>query len=158
MSKERLDKGLDKLDRGKFTMGRSASQAIVQPEGGKEIQNKQKSTSHSILILFDWKKSVSQNWTTSARNNETVKSPPRIYNLIQSFYANPQFQVKCGEVESECHTEYAGIREGRPVSPYLFTLVIGETLCRHKRSDAQEGKWNSLMEHMYLRSDTRTTP
>ena len=34
--------------------------------------------------------------------------------------------MKCGEVESECHTEYAGIREGRPVSPYLFTLVIGE--------------------------------
>ena len=44
-------------------------------------------------------------------------------NNIAALYEDPKFKVKCKESESEIKQQAAGIRQGCPLSPYLFLLV-----------------------------------
>ena len=50
--------------------------------------------------------------------------PDKILNIIQSFYLNPQFRIKDTEGNSGYRRQNAGIRQGCPLSPYLFILVM----------------------------------
>ena len=43
---------------------------------------------------------------------------------IAALYEDPKFKVKCRESESEYKQQHAGIRQGCPLSPYLFLLVM----------------------------------
>ena len=107
-----------------FRKGKSTSQAIFAARRLQDISEKSKS--HSTLMLLDWEKAFDR--VAHDKMLETLrrlKVPPRIYNLIKSFYSNPQLKVKCGEVESDWHTRYTGIRQGCPLFPYIFTLVMG---------------------------------
>ena len=78
------------------------------------------------MIFLGWEKAfdkVAQD--KMLQTLRRLKVPPRICNLVRSFYTKPQFRVNCGEVESEWHTQHAGICEECPVATHLFTLVMG---------------------------------
>ena len=51
--------------------------------------------------------------------------PQKIYNLVASFYEDPKFKVTSGGTESDWKSQCSGIRQGCPLCPYLFTLVLG---------------------------------
>ena len=137
-----------------FRKGKTTSQAIFAAKRLQDISEKSKS--HSTLILLDWEKAFDK--VAHDRMLETLRRlevPPRIYNLIKSFYSNPQFKVKCGEVESDWHRDTSRLSS---ISIYIH-FSDGSTLCRHKiRIYAREDKWNLLTEYISRRSYTRMIP
>ena len=53
-----------------------------------------------------------------------LRIPPAILENIKSLYANSLFQVIQGENASEWQKQRTGIRQGCPLSPYLFILTM----------------------------------
>ena len=45
-------------------------------------------------------------------------------SVIRSFYVNPQFRIKDNQGNSQYYKQRAGIRQGCPLSPYLFILLM----------------------------------
>ena len=45
--------------------------------------------------------------------------------MVASFYEDPQFKVKVGHSSSDWKSQRSGIRQGCPLSPYLFVLLMG---------------------------------
>ena len=71
---------------------------------------------------------------------------PNFHNLIGSLYNDPQFKVCVGEAESTWRSQCSGIRQGCPLSPYLFTLVMGalfadvmEEICTSRQLEPLDG-------------------
>ena len=50
--------------------------------------------------------------------------PEKIIKLLQSFYVNPRFRVKDSEAKSSYRKQRAGIRQGCPLSLYLFVCLM----------------------------------
>ena len=127
MVKERLDKGLDSWlmnTQYGFRKKKSTAQAIYLARRLQDIA--EKTNARSTLILLDWEKAFDK--VSQEKMMETLhrlKVPSRIINLIASFYKDPQFKVSMGEEESSWRRQASGIRQGCPLSPYLFCLVMG---------------------------------
>jgi len=50
--------------------------------------------------------------------------PTKIIDMVKEIYKEPKFRVKCGRNESEYMTQESRIRQGCPLSPYLFVIVM----------------------------------
>ena len=48
---------------------------------------------------------------------------PALTRIIEHFYSNPQFKVLSTGKPSQVHTAHSGIKQGCPLSPYLFLVV-----------------------------------
>ena len=53
-----------------------------------------------------------------------LRVPPRMLKLIQRIYSNTKFRVSAEGRQSESMIQNSGIRQGRPLSPYLFVLLM----------------------------------
>ena len=49
---------------------------------------------------------------------------PKLINITKAIYKNPKFKVKMGTSESDWKKQETGIRQGCPLSPYLFLIVM----------------------------------
>ena len=127
MVKERLDKGLDSWlmnTQYGFRKKKSIVQAIYLMKCLQYIVKK--TNARSTLILLNWEKAfdkISQEKMMEILHR--FKVPSRIINLIASFYKDPQFKVSMGEDESNWRRQATGIRQGYPLSPCSFCLVMG---------------------------------
>ena len=50
--------------------------------------------------------------------------PEQIIASCRKLYANPRFKVRVGGVDSDFFTRRTDIRQGCPLSPYLFVIVM----------------------------------
>ena len=88
-------------------------------EAGESTTNK------LLLVLLDWEKAFDKLTREGLFTAlERANLPPKIIRIIQAIYANPEFQV---EIEGEASTwkaQATGIRQGCPLSPYLFIIYM----------------------------------
>ena len=68
------------------------------------------------------------------------------YKLIEAMYKDPKFKVSKEEQESDYLQQQAGIRQGCPLSPYLFVLAmsaifsdIKDRLHTHRQQEPIDG-------------------
>eukprot|EP00973_Karenia_brevis_P035978 4964006-Karenia_brevis.AAC.1 len=53
-----------------------------------------------------------------------MKVHPKIINAVRDLYGNPSFDVTVDGITSETKTQSRVIRQGCPLSPYLFAIVM----------------------------------
>ena len=53
-----------------------------------------------------------------------LKIHPKLISIISSLYNSPQFYVRHDQFTSNTKSQNAGIRQGCPLSPFLFVLVM----------------------------------
>ncbi|CAK0832118.1 unnamed protein product [Prorocentrum cordatum] len=110
-----------------FRARRSTSQALkivrqMVHQGASTRNYKQGSPLY--LLFLDWEKAfgrVTHEALLSAL--ERMQLPATIVNVVKALYRNPTFQVGMDNYESKWHRQDAGIRQGCPLSPYLFLIT-----------------------------------
>ena len=55
---------------------------------------------------------------------ERLRVPPKSIAILKTFYVNPRFRVKDIEGKSDYRKQNPGIRQGCPLSPYLFICLM----------------------------------
>ena len=119
MIKNRLTQGLD----DGFHSGKSTSHAISL---ARRLQRIAEVTGRNIsVVMLDWEKAFDRlDHDRLMESLQRLEVPPRLFQLIKDIYTHPKFQVKCEEGSSAFLRQEAGIRQGCPLSPYLFILVM----------------------------------
>jgi len=77
------------------------------------------------LILLDWEKAfdkISHERLIEALTRTGV--PGNLLHLIKLIYKTPTFRVKTNAATSDYKMQNTGIRQGCPLSPYLFIIVM----------------------------------
>ena len=77
------------------------------------------------MLFLDWEKAFDK--VDQVMLIEAIKRlniPDKTVNILKSFYTNPQFRIKDKEGVSGFRRQRAGIRQGCPLSPYLFILLM----------------------------------
>ena len=77
------------------------------------------------LVLLDWEKAfdkVDRNKMFEAL--ERFKVNKKYINIIKSLYKNTQFKVEIEGDSSKWLKQETGIRQGCPLSPYLFLIIM----------------------------------
>lgn len=149
--KERIDAGIDswitKTQYG-FRHGRSTAQAIYLARRLLDISEKH--GTNLSLILLDWEKAfdkISHERLIEALERTGI--PNNMLHLIKLIYDTPKFRVKTKEATSEYKTQNTGIRQGCPLSPYLFIIVM-TVLFKDVRSQLNTPKQNEPIDGIHF--------
>ena len=106
-----------------FRKKRSTAHALYL---ARRIQDLAEQSGENIaLVLLDWEKAfdkIDQSRMMEALNRLNI--PRKIIANIEAIYEKPKFKVKDRDGESDFKEQSSGIRQGCPLSPYLFLLVM----------------------------------
>ena len=78
-----------------------------------------------LMLLLDWEKAfdkIEHEMMFTALENMCI--PEELLKIIKGLYKNPQFYVEIEGIQSTKARQNTGIRQGCPLSPYLFILVM----------------------------------
>ena len=90
-----------------------------------EIHERQPSPFHALFL--DWSKafdSVTYTFTAIQSAMTYIGVSSHVSSVIMALYKNPSFVVRDSQHTSEVKTQTKGLRQGCPLSPYLFSMVL----------------------------------
>ena len=88
-----------------------------------EIFERQNTPFHALFL--DWSKAFdSVTFTSIQAAMEHAGIPAHTRQVIMALYNNPTFVVRDSSQKSSKYTQTKGLRQGCPLSPYLFGLVL----------------------------------
>ena len=117
-----MDEYLSKTQYG-FRKDKSTADAIQLVRRVTEFGQGTNNKLH--MVLLDWEKAfdkVDRNKMFEALERISVNS--KYINIIKSLYKNTQFKVEIEGDSSKWLKQETGIRQGCPLSPYLFIIVM----------------------------------
>ena len=106
-----------------FRKKKSTSQALFIARRLMDMAERQ--GTNLTLVLLDWEKAfdkVDQDKLVEVLARLCI--PQRIICLIQNIYEQAKFRVVKGNVRSDYQIQNSGIRQGCPLSPYLFGVLM----------------------------------
>ena len=124
--RERIQAGIEQLvskTQYGFRPAKSTSHAIFLI---KRIQEFAESTGNPLyMTLLDWEKAFDKvDHRCLCKALERFDVHPEVIEALQDGYENATFYVRDQFGKSEARRQEAGIRQGCPLSPYLFVLVM----------------------------------
>ncbi|MDA8583201.1 reverse transcriptase family protein [bacterium] len=117
-----LEKHLQKTQFG-FRANKSTAQALFI---ARRLQDYAESSGEGLIFVFlDWEKAFDKiNHHRLIEALERLNIPTKVINVIKALYSQPSFRVSKDNEHSEFKQQLSGIRQGCPLSPYLFILVM----------------------------------
>ena len=118
----KLDKFLQKTQYG-FRQKRGTADAIHYVR--RMIDKGERTGTKTLLVLLDWEKAFDKVLHHKLLEALTrMNIPSKIINIVRAMYTQPTFCVEKDGTKSEWKAQETGIRQGCPLSPYLFIIPM----------------------------------
>ena len=128
-----------------FRPKKSTAQAIFIARRLMDIS--ERAGTNLTITLLDWKMAFDKvNQTKLLQVLRRLRLPPCMLKLIQHIYSNTKFRVSAEGRQSESMIENSGIRQGCPLSPYLFVLLMSAMFTDIKVGSTHQSNRNQLEE------------
>lgn len=158
--KSRLTEGLE-LILGALQFGFRTRHSTTQPIFclRRIIAYLERGDGDGLILLIDWEKAFdkiyqSRIWETMARYGV----PDALINATRSLYAHATFAVHLNGVTSGTYRQERGIRQGCPLSPFLFIVVMAaimeDTLTLLRTHGEDDPDWIFQLSHLLYTDDT----
>ena len=152
-----MDGALDE-NRFGFRKGRSTAQPLFILRRTQEIQEETALECH--LLLLGWGRAfdkVPQDRMTKAIKRPGV--PNKLINMINAIYEEPNYTIVDKGTTTDPRIQKAGIRQGCPLSPYLFIMLMTvimydvEGFSGNKRDIGERSKLHKLVSGKLFYAD-----